>query len=697
MTRGSTILLRLWGALLIAAALVMGPLPIFTFGLMAFGALFVLWLRGGRRRPGAWAEAPPEGDTWEAAHAHWVNGAVLLLCAVWFLLNIWVEIARVVETGDPDRLMVLLMAIAFVFPPLIMHGSYLESSGEARTAGKAMLAGVYALALAASTLLFLRAARIVEGPAWIMFPAAPLLLVALITAAAVTGARLSPRDAATRPAEAPRGPRSWPYILGGGAAALMLIVSVVIMGRLPGYAERLSVLMRSLPVLMLFMASYYERRFEFFDVFVKKSTLFFVLLLLLFAYFSLLPAWLEVRIPEAMRVWILSLTLLPLVFAIPWLSGRIERWLDRVWLGRRHTTAEAVGAYLDGFAEVSTERQLLAHTESRLSEVFQAPVRIVLAAQPQRLGLSGRAASEDGLGQDVEPAAAELEVVEMVAIPGHGHPGGEIRMGPRVQQTPYFRQDLTLLHALAKAFSYMLANLRLRERRQAQDKREQELILLASRAELKALRAQINPHFLFNALNTIASLIAVDPEHAEATVEQLAEVFRYTLRRSEAEWARVEDEIDFVRSYLEVEKARFGDRLQVSIEIEPEVRDARIPAMMVQTLVENAVKHGLGAVKRQGRLAIEAGRRGDRIEIRVGDNGPRPQGGRPKAAAGPEHKAAGYGLENIRRRLAGYYRDSASVDLTRDDAEGITLATLRLPLAASREAERGRHQTGGGR
>jgi len=121
---------------------------------------------------------------------------------------------------------------------------------------------------------------------------------------------------------------------------------------------------------------------------------------------------------------------------------------------------------------------------------------------------------------------------------------------------------------------------------------------------LKALRAQINPHFLFNALNAIAGLIHTNAQAAEDTVEQLAEVFRYTLRKSANEWVRLDEEIELVTAYLRIEQARFGDRLAVEIDIDPAAAAIPIPAMCVQPLVENAIKHGASQVQTQGRVSL---------------------------------------------------------------------------------------------
>lgn len=201
----------------------------------------------------------------------------------------------------------------------------------------------------------------------------------------------------------------------------------------------------------------------------------------------------------------------------------------------------------------------------------------------------------------------------------------------------------------------------------------------ARRRRLKALRAQINPHFLFNALNAIAGWIPRDPARAEHTVERLAEVFRYTLRGSETEWVRLSEEIEFARAYLDVEKARFGERLAVEVNVGEGTGEARVPAMIVQTLVENAVKHGVARRRAGGRVSILSNRDGSKLHIEVRDDGP----GFPPAAVGP-----GFGLRSVRERLAGYYGARAALGWTRDVERQETVVFVELTLLAPVEAER---------
>src|SRR5206468_3565838 len=144
--------------------------------------------------------------------------------------------------------------------------------------------------------------------------------------------------------------------------------------------------------------------------------------------------------------------------------------------------------------------------------------------------------------------------------------------------------------------------------REAVERQSREALLLqqVTEAELRALRAQINPHFLFNSLNTIADLIVRDPSRAETMTVRLAGVFRHVLAHSCRPLTTVDDEMEFLRTYLYIEEVRFGDRLQVVFDVAAEIGGARIPSLILQPLVENALKHGLAPKPGPGRLWIRA-------------------------------------------------------------------------------------------
>jgi two-component system, LytTR family, sensor kinase len=218
--------------------------------------------------------------------------------------------------------------------------------------------------------------------------------------------------------------------------------------------------------------------------------------------------------------------------------------------------------------------------------------------------------------------------------------------------------------------------IRLQNAQRQRDMREKELLLDAGKSRLKALRAQINPHFLFNALNAIASFTKTDPERAEKMVELLSEIFRYTLQYSEREWVKLSDELDFIAAYLEVERARFGRRLSTEISMEVETSGMLIPAMVVQTLVENAVKHGVSKMKKRGVIRISSVTDGTKLWVMVRDNGPGLEDESPKN--GPEAETGtGMGLTNIRNRLRGYFGEDFELTIQRIGIE--TEAQMVIP------------------
>lgn len=204
--------------------------------------------------------------------------------------------------------------------------------------------------------------------------------------------------------------------------------------------------------------------------------------------------------------------------------------------------------------------------------------------------------------------------------------------------------------------------------------REHELTELAATAQLAALRAQINPHFLFNSLNTIAQLIHTEPAKAEACVERLAEILRYILRRAEKEFVPLADELQIAQAYLEIERARFGDRLRVETDIDPRSLHQLIPNLILQPLVENAVKHGLSRKVGAGTVRIDARVADGLLTLTVGDDGL----GMPGEALASVYER-GVGLRNLRDRLARLYGSTHLPEIT-SAPNGGTRIRLRLPV-----------------
>ena len=175
----------------------------------------------------------------------------------------------------------------------------------------------------------------------------------------------------------------------------------------------------------------------------------------------------------------------------------------------------------------------------------------------------------------------------------------------------------------------------------------------ASEAQLAALQAQMNPHFLFNALNTVASLVRTDARAAESTVENLARVLRRTLDRSRRTLSTVEDEVDYVRAYLAVEQERHGQRLVVQWSIDPRTLALALPTMTLQPLVENALKHAMGARLEGGHIRISSALRDGVLALAVSDDG----GGFARGFR------EGTGLANLRARLMTIYDDRARLTI----------------------------------
>ncbi|HEX5215797.1 MAG TPA: sensor histidine kinase [Vicinamibacterales bacterium] len=187
-------------------------------------------------------------------------------------------------------------------------------------------------------------------------------------------------------------------------------------------------------------------------------------------------------------------------------------------------------------------------------------------------------------------------------------------------------------------------------------------------ARLKHLRAQLQPHFLFNALNAIAELIHEDPDRADRMIGRLGDLLRASLDAGDRTDATLEDEIALARDYLTIQEARFGERLRASIDVAAECANVLVPPLLLQPIVENAVMHGVAPKREGGTVAISARRAGDRLEVRIDDDG-------PGVAA---DAADGIGLSTTRARLQALGHPAAVLAISSRPGGG-TRAVITLP------------------
>jgi len=229
-----------------------------------------------------------------------------------------------------------------------------------------------------------------------------------------------------------------------------------------------------------------------------------------------------------------------------------------------------------------------------------------------------------------------------------------------------------LLYLLGAAFHYVLLAY---EASGEAERRASELRLQAREAELRALKAQLNPHFLFNSLNSISSLTGKSPDRAREMCVLLADFLRKSLGLGEKTEVSLGEELALAGAFLGVEKVRFGPRLTVREEVELECRSDPVPPLLLQPLVENAVTHGISRLSEGGLLSIRARRRGDGLRIVVEN---------PYDPEVPPRRGSGLGLANVRRRLAARYGDEASMEVETDERR--YRVVLDLPGGAEAEA-----------
>ncbi len=420
----------------------------------------------------------------------------------------------------------------------------------------------------------------------------------------------------------------------------------------------------SLPLALTIL--YQNYRFAFADLFLKRAISLILLAVTAFGLYDLVAAPLlryhethdrddAYAISLILTLWVATALIYPLLY-------RLAIWLvDTVLLHRADYAALQIGLARD-IEKLDSAAEVLDTLRSRLARVLTA---------------------ETSNWTETAEKASHLNFVSVRFTPN------EARIFIPTAESPYFElkladlsggrrllsDEIATLEAVALAAARRIDALRVEHERYEQRFREQEFAKLAAEAQLTALRAQINPHFLFNSLTTIGYLIEADPKKAYDTLLRLTGLLRSVLS-STGEFCTLGDEIELIESYLDIERARFEEKLTVEIDVADSLRNIKVPALILQPIVENAVKHGVSENRNGGTVRISAAfdsaSGSAMLRLSVWDSG----------AGRSIHRAAkpgGVGLRNVEERLASYYGDRATLKFTSDRANGTTVEIV-VPL-----------------
>lgn len=497
---------------------------------------------------------------------------------------------------------------------------------------------------------------------------------------------------------------------------------------LPPGIEAILLVFTTQSVLLIVLGAFlFFTKFRFSDVFVKSSLRVFAAALLAFSFWLLIDEPLPqamraaTAFPEAARVITATTQLCGLLLIFAGVSRGINWFVDRRLFPQPDYRAASHRLW-DQLNHLESETEIFEMVDTTVCATLelQAARVVPLSSIPRddlKAGISKSEVYEltaDNLdrlalsGYEVEilkpircPVTSRLrcapkskyEVDILVPIRVGGIATHVLSIAPGMWRRNLLSNEVAFLREAALQIGSRLEALRFEQQRMERQVREARLQHQVTKAELRALRAQINPHFLFNSLNTIADLIVADPAKAEIMTIRLAKVFRHVLMHSDCQMTSVSEEIKFLRTYLDIEEVRFGDRLQVSIEVDPSVSQEKIPSLILQPLVENAIKHGLAPKLGVGRLSISAQSEGEYVRLAVEDDGlgppvnsdGMPNGSRVYPPCGTERaKSNGVGLRNIGERLSTLYQGRASVSFEARPEAG-SRVTILIPRVQSLE------------
>jgi two-component system LytT family sensor kinase len=660
-----------------AAAALLNLLGYIT-GLSLYTMLLVMLQRGARA-------ALPIG-TKAGAGAYKTDRLPLLTALLGVAWNLGALLGLGVSNFGGWRSSALLGAAAFTamgfLPAVVVHSVLRSGDAWRRPMTMTMLIAAYTFSAAASFMHFYQAIERQTTPShWalhILTAGFSALIIALLAAT--------------------RGRPGW-----GGAgwvvALAVFAVSAVHLshhdGREYPWWVELAGHHASLPLALVIL--YQDYRFALADIFLKRALSLVLLVGLAFVlYLNVAAPTLERRNGQPAAIGLVLGLWVATALAYPGLRRAAIWFVDVVVL--RRTDYEALRTDIaQNIALLEAPEQVLDETCARLAEaltarevVWEAVIdpsgedseappapllpQLVLPSNPSK---ASRGARPSLLLKEPD-ARATIILAPTAEAPQYRLMIGEMAGGRRLMS-----DDEAFLESVAIMVARRIDAARVTHERCARDLREQETTKLATEAELKALRAQVNPHFLFNSLTTIGYLIQTAPDRAFETLMRLTALLRGVLRRSEGEFATLGEEIELIESYLDIERARFEDRLRVTIDAPRETRNHRIPAFIIQPLVENAIKHGVSPSRMGGEVVISAQIASvagsvspgcDTLKISVHDTG---LGASEESLIAGRNR--GVGLSNVERRLKAHYGDQASFNIRSAPGAGMTVE-LSLPI-----------------
>jgi hypothetical protein len=542
-----------------------------------------------------------------------------ILGLLWNVIGLAAYGIRDFFARDPHPLLIAVAYSALGFlPAVVVHSLFRSRAGESSAPARTLIALAYIVSSIAAALMF--------GSATAGIAPSPLALQTLMWSYA---ALTLPILWLTR--RWVGSARAWSIV-----ALAVFTVSALHLSRHAANESLVEVAGHHAPIPLIFAILYQDFRFALADLFLKRALALFSLVALASAlYFGIeVPLLAQhnyrndpVAIGVSVMLWVTLALLYPLM------RRASERVVDRLVLHR---------------PDYGVLRETIAR---RVASIGEPAAVLDVVADELRAPLAADDVSwSEGAGEipitTSEPPQYALTI-------------GELAGGRRL-----LSDDLHMLQQVAAIASRRIDAIRISRERK-----------LAAEAELRALRAQLNPHFLFNALNTIGYLIHASPMRAQATLMKLTSLLRGVLHLGERS-TTLGEEIDLAGAYLDIEKARFEERLDIVISVPESLRAMRVPPLIVQPLVENAVKHGIARSRAGGRIAIVARLDGDFLGISVRNTGAATES---EIARG---RRQGVGLANIEARLKHHHGDAARVTLASDDESTTAEVVLPIPTTA---------------